>query len=162
MEDITFHIKGKFKLHGFTMYDVIFEQEKFVIDISDRSVCYVTFEYDNKWRHPLLIDIKEKLQDMYGISIKNAILNLYNDGDDHDIYHSCSRENNGIFIVSIGGTRIFLTRNKSSGIVTKYLLEDGDLFFFNNEFNIHNEYSLPRVKNLKTPTITIVFFIQFN
>lgn len=111
-----------------------------------------------KWKHPLAITMKEKIEEEYGMRVRGVFINLYKDGEDYALYHRDSYSGNGVFTVSIGGSRKFVKHEKSKE-VTKYILEDGDLFFFNSEFNKHHKHSIPKVKNLKTSRISVVFFV---
>lgn len=159
--DVVFHIKHKFTLHGFTMYDILMNQETFqYIHYFKRSVCRIDIcDLDEKWKHPLIIDMKEKIENEFGMKVRGVFLNLYKDGDDYAPYHRDSYGGNGVFTVSVGGKREFLTKNDKTGKITKYMLEDGDLFFFNSEFNKQHKHSIPKRKKLNNPRISIVFFV---
>lgn len=159
--DVVLHVKHKFTLHGFTMYDLLILEEKFeYINYFKRSVCRIDLvELKEKWRHPLIIGMKDTIENEYGMLVKGVFINLYKNGDDYAPYHQDKYECNGVFTVSIGGDRDFLTKNNNTKLVTKYKLEDGDLFYFNEEFNKNNKHSIPKRKKMNKPRISVVFFV---
>lgn len=159
--DCVFHIKGKFKLHGFSMYDILITQETFQrLDRYKRSVNRIDApELVELYKHPLIIDMKRTLEKEYGMNVKGVYLNFYKDGDDYAPYHKDSYGGTGIFTASFGASRYCYTKNDKTKKVTKYLLEDGDLFFFNSEFDKHNKHSIPKTKKVKDPRISVVFFV---
>ena len=144
------------------MFDILLlEQEFQYLNYFKRSVCKIDLEdLNEKWKHPLVIDMKEKIQDQYGVRVKGVFVNLYNSGDDYAPYHKDSYENiNGVFMVSIGGSREFLTKNDETNKITKYLLEDGDLLFFNNHFNNIHKHSIPKRKKMNDKRISVVYYV---
>lgn len=156
-EEATFNIKHKFTLNGYTMYDVLITQEKFQYnDYFKRKVCFIDGkDLNEKWKHPLIIDMKEKIE-QYGMKIKCVFINLYENGND---YHDNLYGDENVFNIFIGGSRILLAKNKETNETKKYLLNDGDLYFFNSEFNKRHIHSIPKVKNLETSMISVIFFI---
>lgn len=148
---VFFHNKHEFTLCGFSMYDIFIEQEKF----THVNILHIKNPIE-KWQHPLISNMKEKIEELYGMSVKNVIVKLYNNGEESDQYH-CETDSS-IFIISLGCSRILLVKNDDN-VVSKYVLEDGDLFFFNSDFNKTHEYSIPKVKNLKMPHINVLFFV---
>jgi hypothetical protein len=163
---VMFYEKHKFTLHGFTMFEILQKQEEFkYIEYFKRSVCRIDIsDLKEKYKHPLIIDIKEKIEELYGMRVLGVFLNLYeggyvHEGDDYAQYYKDKCCKNGIFTVSVGGLRMLYIRNENTNIVTKHLLEDGDLFFFNNDFNNINKYSIPKLKKYRGPRISIVFFV---
>ena len=157
-----FHEKHVFTLHGFTMFDILLKQEKFQhVDFFKRSVCRIDSEdlkSSEKWKHPLIIDMKDKIEDKYGMLVRGVFVNLY-EGDDYAPYHHDTYGGKGVFTVSVGGTRMFYTKNETTDVVTKHLLEDGDLFYFNSDYNKIHKHSIPKLKKYKDPRISIVFFV---
>lgn len=160
-EQVVFHDKKKFTLHGFSMYDILISQEKFqYVNYFKRSVNRIDLhDLDSKWKHPLIIDMKEKIESDYGVKVLGVFINLYKDGQDYAPYHRDTYGCTGVFTVSIGGSRKFYTKHENTGKVEKYILEDGDLFFFNSEFNKHHKHSIPKVKSMNDPRISVVFFV---
>lgn len=154
-----FHEKAKFTLHGFTMYDVLITQEQFQrVEFFKRSVLRIDIPYE-KWMHPLIGSIHTRIENEYGMVVKGIFVNHY-DGDDYAPYHKDSYgDGKGVFTVSIGGTRMFYTKNDKTGLVTKHKLEDGDLFYFNSQFNSIHKHSIPKLKSYKDPRISVVLFV---
>jgi len=158
-------IKNKFNLlHGYSMYEVLLTQEQFVYnDFFKRSVLRLdSEELIEKWKHPLVVDIKEKLQKEYNCSISSAFLNKYITEEDYCKYHQDTYQDvNIIFIISLGGARKFYTKHNETGEVIKYDFEDGDLMIFNDEFNKNHKHSVPKLKKYKDPRISIVMFGKY-
>ena len=96
--------------------------------------------------------------------VLGVFLNLYEgndsyEGEDYSPYHKDKYCKNGVFTVSVGGLRLLYTRNENTNIITKHLIEDGDLLFFNNDFNNIHKHSIPKLKKYGDPRISIVFFV---
>lgn len=161
-EGVMFHEKHIFTLHGYTMFDILLKQENFqYVDFFKRSVCRIVIEdlkLSEKWKHPLIIDMKEKIEEKYGMLVRGVFLNLY-EGDNYAPYHRDTYNGNGVFTVSVGGARMLYNKNESTGVVTKHLLEDGDLFYFNNDFNNVHKHSIPKLKSYTDHRISVVFFV---
>ncbi|MDD4930858.1 MAG: hypothetical protein PHG66_01730 [Candidatus Colwellbacteria bacterium] len=159
-----FHEKGKFTLHGFTMYDVLITQEQFqYVEYFKRSVLRIDLPegLSEKWRHPLIGSMRDRIENEYGMKVKGVFGNHYEkEGNDYAPYHKDSYgDGKGVFTVSIGGTRMFYTKDDKTGVVTKHKLDDGDLFYFNSQFNSKHKHSIPKLKSYKDPRISIVFFV---
>lgn len=163
-ESVCFHEKGKFTFRDFNAYDVILKQEKFKPSkYFKRSVLKIDLpeELSEKWMHPFIRTMKNKIENDYGMEVTGIFGNLYeNDGNDYAPYHKDTYTDvKGVFTVSFGGTRMFYIKNDETKIVTKHKLEDGDLFYFNSQFNSKHKHSIPKFKSYKNPRISIVFFV---
>lgn len=161
---VWFHEKKKFTLHGHSMYDVLITQEKFqYVEYFKRSVMRIDLPegLSELWMHPLISSMRDKIENEYGMRVMGIFGNLYErDGNDYAPYHKDSYgDGKGVFTVSIGGTRMFYTKNDKTGEVTKHKLEDGDLFYFNSQYNSKHKHSIPKLKSFKDPRISIVFFV---
>lgn len=161
-DEVSFHIKHKFTLHGFSMYELLVDEETFQYnDHFKKGVKGIHVEdlkSSERWKHPLVIDMKEKIEETYGMRVQGAFLTLYKDGNDHSSFHQEEYKGNGIFVVSIGGSRMFCVKDSTSRMKT-YKLEDGDVFYFNNEFNNKNETAIPKIRNFDKPTIIVMLFV---
>jgi alkylated DNA repair dioxygenase AlkB len=161
MESVSFHIKNKFNIHGFSLFDILIEQEQFEYQhYFKRSVLRIDRDDFELYKHPIIIDLKNKIENEYGFRIKGIFVNLYKDGSNYTPYHKDTYGGTGIFTVSVGGSRQFSVKNDNSKEVTKYILEDGDLFYFNSKFNEENKHSITLTKKNVEPRISIVFFAE--
>jgi alkylated DNA repair dioxygenase AlkB len=104
---------------------------------------------------PELVEVVIHIQEKYG-SIMSVWMNYYRDGRDYTPYHKDSY-NCTVVSVSFGDTREFKVRNKS-GIETSYMLSNGDIFVFDEEFNRENQHSIPKAGKNIGPRISLVFF----
>ena len=93
----------------------------------------------------------EILKQKYPINmeINNCLVNIYNDGNQKMGFHSDSVEQladgTGVLIVSVGVTREFLFRDKETKNITDtLLLDNGSIFYMNQECQRQFEHSLPK------------------
>lgn len=84
------------------------------------------------------------IEESVGRNVASLWLNLYEGGDHWCPYH---RDSYGCDVVtfSSGASRTFLTRTKG-GQVEKRVLSDGDLLFFDQEFDDAHLHSVPKEK----------------
>lgn len=162
-ESVILHEKRKFISNtNESLYDTLKNQEQFqYINLFKRSVNRIDIRGDNveKITHPLLSNMRDKIENEYGMRVLGIFLNYYKD-DDYAPYHRDTYgDGKGVFTVSLGGTRMFYTKNDDTKVVTKYKLEDGDLFYFNSQFNAKHKHSVPKLKSYKDPRISVVFFV---
>ena len=161
-DEVSFHVKHKFTLHGFTMFDLLIDEEKF--EYNDHFKRYVRgihiddLKSSERWKHPLVIDMKEKIEETYEMRVQGVFMSLYRNGDDYSPFHREEYNGKGVFIVSIGGSRVFCVKNENNKM-DKYMLEDGDVFFFNDEFNRKYTNSIPKIKNFNKQNIIIMLFV---
>jgi alkylated DNA repair dioxygenase AlkB len=93
----------------------------------------LTAEYPdiNASPEPFLLVIAEALSARYGVSYDGLWLNLYRDGRDSTGWHgdwlTCKRETCIVPVLSLGATRRFLLKPRSSGPSTILTPADGDL-----------------------------------
>jgi hypothetical protein len=162
-EESIFHEKGVFKLHGYSMYELLLAEIPFKRNPTFKR-CVHRFDLpdivDNQLsERPLVIDIKKRIETTYGVKIRGAFANLYENGDDYAPYHKDSYQGvSGIFTASFGAMRDFYTKNDHTNEVKKYSLGDGDLLYFNSEFNKAHKHMIPKHKYLKDGRISIVYF----
>lgn len=153
-EEVVFHIKSKFKLHGFSMYDLIISECK----IEDTQFIDIN-SLVTKWKYPILSDIKTKMEDEYCLKLRlGAILSLYKNGESYEPYSAIDYKGDGLFMLFFGCHRLLLTKNKKSNIVTKYTVGDGDLIYFNKTFKNENIVSIPKIKNITESMLAISLF----
>lgn len=96
-----------------------------------------------------------------GRSFSGAWLNLYRDGQDYTPHHQDSYDAD-VLMISIGGTRRFLTKEKGTGTprARSWECDDGDIIIFTPEFNSKHTHSIPKTAQVVDPRISIVLFLQ--
>jgi alkylated DNA repair dioxygenase AlkB len=105
---------------------------------------------------PTILEIINIIQINFNVLIKGTFINLYSN-DDYCPYHKDSYSTD-VITVSFGIAREFYTKNDSDKKVNKYLLEDGDVLFFNEEWNKNNKHSIPKRTKIKGERISVVLF----
>ena len=114
---VIFHEKQKYQLNGYSMYELILEEVKFqYVPFFKRQVCRVDdIDILQKWQSPLLVSIRDKIQDQYNVRIKGLFVNHYDDGKQYAPYHKDTYNGtSGVFTISCGGTREFLTKQNQT------------------------------------------------
>ena len=122
---VIFHVEKRFNIKGYTMYDILLHEE----NIIDKKVIYpYDLKYSEKWIHPLIIDIKEKIETEYGLLPKFVVLQhllstKFILSDELQI----KDEYNGLILIIIGGNR---TVSINDNI---YKINDGDYLCIGND-----------------------------
>jgi len=160
-DSVFFHIKNKYTLYGFSIYDVILQE--LTLEYNDRFKRYVQrlerHELAERWKFPLVSDLCRKIEDEYGMSVKGIFINHYLDPDNYTPFHRDNYGGNGVFTISLGNSRMFYTKNDKTNEVVKHQLDDGDLFYFNSAFDAEHRHSIPKLVKFREPRISIVFFV---
>ncbi|WP_432464510.1 alpha-ketoglutarate-dependent dioxygenase AlkB family protein [Agarivorans sp. QJM3NY_33] len=124
------------------------------------------YRYSGEWRQPLtwpefLIPIKAALQQHTGQRFNSALVNLYRDGHDYMGWHSDNEAQLGlrpiIASLSLGASRRFVFRDKSTRSKLQYLLGSGDLLLMNGLSQQQWQHSLPKALKVKQPRINLTF-----
>ena len=124
---VIFHVEKRFNIKGYTMYDILLHEE----NIIDKKVIYpYDLKYSEKWIHPLIIDIKEKIETEYGllpkfVGLQHLLSTKFIWLDSPKV----TRENeyNGLILIIIGGNR---TVSINDNI---YKINDGDYLCIGND-----------------------------
>lgn len=106
---------------------------------------------------PTVSECLGTIQQNYSVKVKGIFANLYRGGQDKCPYHKDSYDSD-VITISCGGTRDFYTKSDKTSEVTSYTLEDGDVIYFNKEWNEKNKHSIPQRMKIKDQRISLVFF----
>ena len=90
--------------------------------------------------------------------IIGIFLNYFTSGKDRIPYHKDSYQSD-VLTLSLGGTRKFRIQNDLTKKSTGFDLEDGDFFYFNEEFNKTYKHSIMPTKKVVSDRISVVFFL---
>lgn len=169
---VVIHDKHKFTLHGYSMYEVLAEE---LNDVNQPLFQRVELRYkpvfkrhvmklpredlSETWRYPLITDLCHKIEEQYGVRVKGIFVNHYKDPTEYAPFHRDSFNGVGVFTISFGGARMFYTKHEKTEQQKQYLLEDGDLFYFNIAFDQRHKHAIPLLKQYQEPRISIVFFV---
>ncbi len=163
-DPVILHETSMFKMPmGFSYYDVVIPELTFEKhDNTEVEVCNLDIASsfgDNKFKNPVVADLKQKIEEHYGVIVRKITVLYFPNGDafmptykDNDIY-----KGKGTFVVSLGESRMFMSKKGSK--TQRYMLNDGDLIFYNSSFDNENSHCMPHIRGLDKPAIILLFFI---
>ena len=132
----------------------------------DKSYTYSGITMNSKAWHPLLLDIKTKIESVYDRAFNSVLLNYYRDGKDSVSWHADDEpelgENPIISSVSFGGKRKFSLKHKNPEHPNhKQLinidLTHGSLLLMTGEFQSFWLHQIPKTKKQVDPRINLTF-----
>ena len=113
-----------------------------------------------KW-NPILLELKERAEQLTGESYNSCLLNLYHDGSEGMAWHSDAEkdlEKHGtIASFSFGAERKFAFKHKTSGEEKEVILENGSLLTMEKETQDFWLHRLPPTTKVNTPRINLTF-----
>ena len=109
----------------------------------------------------ILLEIKEKIEQISQEKYNSCLLNLYHDGNEGMGWHSDDEKmilpKSAIASVSFGATRKFLFKHKKDHTQVSTILENGSLLVMKGETQLEWLHSLPKSMKTKTPRINLTF-----
>jgi alkylated DNA repair dioxygenase AlkB len=139
------------------MYDNVFADP--------RLTAYYGGENGNAWT-PLLLEIKEIMEQITEINFDRVLLNLYRDGKDSVAWHSDTLPADGkhhhIASVTFGDTRIFKVRHKFNKEIRQLdiPLTPGSLLLMGEAMQEYYEHHVPKTTRAIGPRINLTFRIS--
>ncbi len=110
---------------------------------------------------PELLPVKQKVEEVTGLTFNSCLLNLYRSGEEGMSWHSDAEAELGkhpaIASVSLGVQRKFVLKHKASAEKIELQLEPGSLLLMAGETQQHWQHSLPKTKKVKEPRINLTF-----
>ncbi|MDX1602522.1 MAG: alpha-ketoglutarate-dependent dioxygenase AlkB [Salinimicrobium sediminis] len=110
---------------------------------------------------PELLPVKQKVEEVTGLTFNSCLLNLYQSGEEGMSWHSDAEAELGkhpaIASVSLGVQRKFVLKHKASAEKIELQLEPGSLLLMAGETQQHWQHSLPKTKKVKEPRINLTF-----
>lgn len=127
--------------------------------------CNFQYTYSNKTKTALpwtttLLELKEKVEAITKTSFNSCLLNLYHDGSEGLGWHSDDEKelgNNTIASLSLGATRRFLFKNKTTKETVEYTLHHGSLVIMAGNTQKDWLHSIPPSKKVRDPRINLTF-----
>ncbi|NCT08839.1 MAG: alpha-ketoglutarate-dependent dioxygenase AlkB [Flavobacteriia bacterium] len=114
----------------------------------------------NIWTDELLA-LKQIVEKESNETYNSCLLNLYHSGEEGMAYHSDGekmlRKNGAIASVSLGATRKFSFKHKSTHHKVDVILEHGSLLVMKGETQTHWLHRLPTTKKVTSPRINLTF-----
>lgn len=124
------------------------------------------YTYSNTTKQALpwnevLLDLKQKVEQLTGTTYNSCLLNLYHDGNEGMAYHSDAEKdlikNGSIASLSFGAERKFCFKHKLDHQKVEIYLPDGSLLVMKDTTQTHWLHRLPPSKKIKTPRINLTF-----
>jgi alkylated DNA repair dioxygenase AlkB len=125
-----------------------------------------SYEYSGSTKHASiwtkpLAELKEKVEELSGVTYNSCLLNLYHDGEEGMGWHSDDEDtlgpNNTIASLSLGAERKFSFKHKTTKQTVSIILENGSLLVMKEDTQAHWLHSLPKSVKIKTPRINLTF-----
>ena len=124
------------------------------------------YTYSNVTKHalpwtPALLKLKNQIEQVTGETYNSCLLNLYHDGSEGMAWHSDSekdlKKNGAIASLSLGATRKFLFKHKSTQEKVEFILESGHLLVMKDQTQAFWLHRLPPTKIVHHPRINLTF-----
>lgn len=125
-----------------------------------------TYAYSKTTKNPLpwshtLLDLKKKVEEKCGVCFNSCLANLYHDGNEGMSWHADDErelEPEGtIASLSLGVSRDFLFKHKTTRHRIRHHLETGSLLIMKGAIQKYWLHSLPKRKKVKTARINLTF-----
>ena len=124
------------------------------------------YTYSNTTKQALpwnevLLDLKQKVEQLTGTTYNSCLLNLYHDGNEGMAYHSDAekdlKKDGSIASLSFGADRKFYFKHKLDHEKVEIYLPNGSLLVMKDTTQTHWLHRLPPSKKIKTPRINLTF-----
>lgn len=110
---------------------------------------------------PLLLTIKEKMEEITNVKFSSVLLNYYRDGKDSVSYHQDDEPELGtnptIASISFGATRTFKFRHITDKTTEKVELTNGSVVIMKGETQHKWEHSIPKTSKVIGPRLNLTF-----
>lgn len=110
---------------------------------------------------PILIELKNMIEQVCGETYNACLLNLYHDGSEGMAWHSDAekdlKKNGAIASLSFGAERKFMFKHKNTKETISKTLEHGSLLVMKDATQSHWLHRLPPTKMTRTPRINLTF-----
>ncbi|UZH55886.1 alpha-ketoglutarate-dependent dioxygenase AlkB [Salinimicrobium tongyeongense] len=110
---------------------------------------------------PVLLALREKVQEATGLEFNSCLLNLYHSGEEGMSWHSDAEAELGkqpaIASLSLGVERRFVFKHKTSAEKIELQLEPGSLLLMAGDTQKNWLHSLPKSKKIKHMRINLTF-----
>jgi alkylated DNA repair dioxygenase AlkB len=113
--------------------------------------------------HPLIVDIKNRVESVVADEFNSVLLNFYRDGNDSVAWHADDEKELGdepiIASLSLGAVRTFELKHKRDRSLGKRKMElaNGSLIIMEHGMQQHWQHCLPKALGLSAPRINLTF-----
>lgn len=158
MSSCVLHNKNNFTLLGFSMLPILLEEVFFEKKDGYKvpSCTLKPSDMTEKYKYPLLIDMRDRIENFYGLRVQKLVLSLLKEKDTiDDIDHiNDSLNSDNLFLINIGGKRTVNIKNTE----IEYLMEDGDLLFLNKKSDAAHSYCISENTDKEKLSIMITIY----
>lgn len=128
----------------------------------DRSYTFSGIHLEPEPWTPMLLEVKEKVEDNAKVNFNSVLLNLYRDGNDGISWHTDAEpelgENPIIGSVSFGGTRRFMFRHKhNKDLKAEIELTNGSFILMAGATQHFWQHQIPKTAKKVKPRINLTF-----
>ena len=125
-----------------------------------------SYTYSNTTKHALpwtkeLLELKQQVEKLTQSHYNSCLLNLYHNGEEGMSWHSDDEDvldkNASIASLSFGAERKFSVKHKTRKQTVSLILKPGDLLLMKGETQTHWLHSLPKMKNIDGPRVSLTF-----
>ena len=110
---------------------------------------------------PILLELKQKVEQTCGFTFNSVLINLYRDGSDSNGWHADNEPELGpnpiIASLSLGATRNFDLKRNDVHLKKRIVLESGSLLIMGGEIQHHWKHTIAKSKKVKGPRINLTF-----
>ena len=110
---------------------------------------------------PILLDLKQKVEQTCGFNFNSVLINLYRDGSDSNGWHADNEAELGfnpiIASLSLGASRNFDLKRNDDHFKKRIVLESGSLLIMGGEIQHHWKHTIAKSNKVKDPRINLTF-----
>lgn len=114
----------------------------------------------NDW-HPLLLELKYKVEQALNSDFNVCLANLYRDGQDSNGWHADNEKSLGkhplIASLSFGAERLFKLRHNTTKETLDFILKPGSLFVMGGALQTNWKHTLPKTSKKVSPRINLTY-----
>jgi alkylated DNA repair dioxygenase AlkB len=155
--------KIPWKKDELVMFGKYITTERKVVWYGDKNYDY-TFSHKTRvakpWT-PQLLEIKEKVEEITGVTYNSCLLNLYENGTQGLGWHHDNEEElalgASIASVSFGAERRFDLRHDKDKKTVSVVLEHGSLLVMRGTTQKHWKHQVPKTKKILQPRVNLTF-----
>jgi alkylated DNA repair dioxygenase AlkB len=172
---VIFSLESSQKYFKSLMEDILWKNDEAIImgkkNITKRKVAWYadqpfsyTYSKITKQALPwtaLLLELKQKVEEISNTTYNSCLLNLYHDGNEGMAYHSDAekdlKKDGSIASLSFGADRKFYFKHKLDHEKVEIYLPNGSLLVMKDTTQTHWLHCLPIAKRINSPRINLTF-----
>ncbi len=165
--EILAHLRAEisWRQESITLFGKTHMQPRLICWMGDPD-CFYRYsgaQYVPQLWHPLVSDLRQRVEALAGVQFNSVLLNLYRDGQDSMGYHADDEPELGarpvIASLSLGAARAMHLRHRRDRALPtqKLVLEDGDLLVMRGNSQRDWKHAVPKTRMALGPRINLTF-----